>query len=96
MGQLAAEREKKRTEADTRVGALDLGRHPLERGQLRPRDEGEVVVLVVVPDIESKAVEPPIVRVCLLIPEEHVMLCDEVRRDRVDGTCKKGRQQEVP
>ena len=64
--------------------------------QLIPCNVGEIVVLVVVTHVEREAVEPPVVRVRLLVPEEHIVLGDEMRRERVDLAGEKRLQQEVP
>merc|ERR1719375_2580156 len=72
-------------DADPRVAhgevVVELGREPLERGQARPRDVAEVVVLVVVADVPREPVERAVVRVGLLLVvkvREYVVLRDEV------------------
>lgn len=68
---------------------------PTYHGQPAAWNAGEVVVLIVVAHIEGEKVERAVVGIGLVALEEHVMLSDEVARDRVKAHAQHGAGQHV-
>lgn len=66
--------------------------HPVQPGA---GDPGEVVVLVVVPDMPRHQVQGPVVRVRLLLWAEHVVLRDEVARHGVHAAANERGEDQV-
>jgi len=74
---------------------VELRGHGLEGGESGPGDLGEVVVLVVVPDVEAEDVHEPVVGVRLVAWDEGIVLSEEVAGAGVQTARQEGRHEEV-